>query len=112
MPDIGLNSFKDNILNLFLLVENRTDSRTALLDELTKRTRNFSLERSFDSATFLMSQYQQQGDLEVFNSILQAAEFGKPRYVTGNPDNKYVTEPLVQNVFGADPGVRAAKDRG
>jgi hypothetical protein len=50
-----------------------------------------------------MSQYQQQGDLEVFNSILQAAEFGKPRYVTGNTDDNYFTEPLVQNVFGADP---------
>jgi hypothetical protein len=59
-----------------------------------------------------MSQYQQQGDLEMFNSILQAPEFGKPRDVTGNPDNKYFTEPLVQNVLGADPGVRTAKDGG
>jgi len=47
-----------------------------------------------------MSQYKQQGDLEVLNSILQAAEFGKPRDVTGNPDNKYVTKFLVQNVSG------------
>jgi hypothetical protein len=47
----------------------------------------------------------------MFNSILQAAEFGKPRDVTGNADDKYVAEPLVQNVFGADPGVRIAKDR-
>jgi hypothetical protein len=38
-----------------------------------------------------MSQYQQQGDLEMLNSILQAAEFIKPLDVAGNADDKYVT---------------------
>jgi hypothetical protein len=31
MPDVGLNSFKNNILNLSPLVKNRADSRADLL---------------------------------------------------------------------------------
>jgi hypothetical protein len=48
----------------------------------------------------------------MLDSILQAAEFGKPRNVTCNPHDKYFTESLVQNVLGADPGVAAAKNGG
>lgn len=112
MPDVGLNSFKNNILHLFLLIENRANSRAYLLNQLTDGTRGTALKCSLNSPAGLMSQYHKQRNLKMLDSILQAAEFGKPRNVTCNPHDKYFTEPLVQNVLGADPGVAAAKNGG
>jgi hypothetical protein len=52
----------------------------------------------------------EEGDLQVRNSIFQAANHGRTRNFTRDPDHKDLLEFPAQHVIGRDTGVGTAKN--
>jgi hypothetical protein len=56
-----------------------------------------------------MPQHHDQGDLQLVDAELEAAEHGGVDHVAGRPDGEEVAETLVQDGFDRDPAVDAAE---
>jgi hypothetical protein len=65
---------------------------------------------SLDRAATLVPRNDEERDLQVLNSIFQAANHGSSRNFTRNPDRKDLPEFPVQHVIGRGSGVGTAKN--